>query len=151
MKRMNPGLRGPNLCAKIRHGRAKGMTLLEIMIVVAILGLLASVIVVAVMNQFETAKIKATRLKLKSVEQALYQYSIDNGFPSQSDGLRILMNPPRGEGPYLKDEPKDAWNKDVLYFNPAREGSAPFEVVSKGPDGKEGTKDDIHAKEKERQ
>lgn len=150
MKPMNTRLRTSTLRAKIRHGRSKGMTLLEIMIVVAILGLLASVIVVAVINQFDGAKIKATRLKLKSVEQALFQYSIDHGFPSQNEGLRVLMAPPGGGRSYLKDAPRDPWNNDVLYFNPARTGSDPFEVLSKGPDGREGTEDDIHAKEQKK-
>lgn len=148
MMHKTSALRGRSLRAKIRHGRAKGMTLLEIMIVVAILGLLASVIVVAVMNQFENAKVKTTRLKLKSVENALRQYSIDNGYPSQNEGLGVLTNPPGGEKPYLKEKPKDAWNNDVLYFNPARKGKNPFEVVSKGADGKEGTEDDIYANKK---
>lgn len=136
-------LEARTLRGKLREGRAKGMTLLEIMIVVAILGLLASVIVVAVMNQFENAKVKTTRLKLKSVENALRQYSIDNGYPSQAEGLKVLVNPPGGEKPYLETEPKDAWNNDILYFNPARKGKAPFEVVSKGADGRDGTEDDI--------
>lgn len=140
--------RNQSLRARIKRQRQKGMTLLEIMIVVAILGLLASVIVVAVMNQFDNAKVNTTRLKLKSIENALRQYSIDNGYPSQNEGLKVLLNPPGGEKPYLEEQPKDPWNNDILYFNPARKGGGAFEVLSKGPDGKEGTEDDIYAKKK---
>ena len=55
-----------------RRRSARGMTLLEIMIVIAILGLLASVIVYAVMNNFDRAKVNTAKLKLKSIEQALH-------------------------------------------------------------------------------
>ena len=123
------------------------MTLLEIMIVIAILGLLASVIVVAVMNQFDNAKIKTSQLKLKNIESALNQYKVMVGeYPSQSEGLRALLNPPNGLKPFFKgkETPKDDFGNEVLYYNPPRSGGAgAFEVVSKGADGQEGTDDDI--------
>jgi general secretion pathway protein G len=130
----------------LREGQ-RGMTLLEIMIVIAILGLLASVIVVAVMNQFDNAKIQTTKIKLKSLQQALHQYNVNVGdYPTQGEGLRALLNPPDGLKPMVESMPKDEWGNEILYFNPARKGSGPFEVVSKGPDGQEGTEDDIRAK-----
>lgn len=139
---------------RIRHPRARaaralrqgqrGMTLLEIMIVIAILGMLASVIVVAVMNQFENAKINTTRLKLGQIKQAVQQYYANVGeYPTQSQGLRALLNPPGGYKPMLENEPKDEWGNAILYFNPPRRGGGPFELVSKGIDGQEGTDDDI--------
>ncbi len=138
----------------LRHGRRpalrageRGMTLLEIMIVIAILGLLASVIVVAVMNQFENAKIQASKITLKSVQQALHQYNVNVGeYPTQGEGLRALLNPPDGLRPMVESMPKDSWGNEILYFNPARTGTGPFEVVSKGKDGQEGTEDDLRAK-----
>lgn len=135
-----------SLHTRIALGRQKGMTLLEIMIVIAILGLLASVIVVAVMNQFDRAKVSATKLKIKSVEGALHQYNVQEGeYPSN---LKALLNPPGGGPPYLKEKgvPKDPWGSELLYFKPPRKGNGPFEVVSKGPDGQEGTDDDLRAK-----
>ena len=144
MHRMGADTHSSTLSAEARRGRAKGLTLLEIMIVIAIVGLISSVIVVAVINQFERAKIKTTRLKLKSIESALKQYSVDHELPSQGEGLRLLVSPPDGGKAYLKDAPKDAWHNNVLYFNPARTGSDPFELVSRGPDGKEGTDDDVY-------
>jgi len=138
-----------SLIARRRLARQRGMTLLEIMIVIAILGLLASVIVVAVMNQFDNAKIGTAKLKLSELEKALQLYSVQVGeYPSQSEGLRSLLSPPDGSKPFLKEKnvPKDPWGAEYLYFNPARNGGAnPYEVVSKGPDGQEGTEDDIKA------
>ncbi len=130
-----------------RSLRAKGMTLLEIMIVIAILGLLASVIVVAVVNQLENAKIGTAKLKLNELEKALQLYSVQVGeFPSQNEGLRSLLQPSDGSKPFLKekDVPKDPWGEAYLYYNPARGGgNAPYELASKGPDRQEGTEDDI--------
>lgn len=127
----------------IRNGQ-RGMTLLEIMIVIAILGMLASVIVVAVMNQFDNAKINTTRIKLGSLKQAVQQYYAQVGnYPSQGEGFRALMNPPGGLKPMVEGEPKDEWGNTVMYFNPPKNGKGQFELISKGPDGQEGTEDDI--------
>ncbi len=132
-----------HLRRSVRSGQ-RGMTLLEIMIVIAILGLLASVIVVAVMDQFANAKVSTTRIQIKSIEQALNQYNVQVGeFPSQGEGLRALTSPPDGLRPFMKEGTKDAWGNEFMYFNPARKGKGPFEVVSKGADGQEGTDDDI--------
>jgi len=140
MRHLRPGYRA-RLAA--RKGQ-RGMTLLEIMIVIAILGMLAGVIVVAVMNQFENAKISATRLKIGNLKQAVQTYYTTVGtYPSQSEGFRALLNPPDGYKPMLESEPKDEWGSPFMYFNPPKKGRGTFEVVSKGPDGQEGTDDDI--------
>lgn len=128
--------------------RPRGMTLLEIMIVIAILGLIATVVVVGVMNQFENAKIKTARLKIKELQKALDLYRVDqNEYPSQSQGLQALLNPPGGMNPYLtaKELPKDPWGQQFVYYYPARSGGAGYEILSKGPDGQEGTDDDIRS------
>lgn len=140
MRHLRPGARARLIA---RKGQ-RGMTLLEIMIVIAILGMLAGVIVVAVMNQFENAKISATRLKIGNLKQAVQTYYTTVGsYPTQSEGFRALMSPPDGYKPMLDNEPKDEWGNAFMYFNPPKKGRAPFEVVSKGPDGQEGTDDDI--------
>ena len=73
----------------------RGLTLIEVMIVIAILGLLASVLVVAVVNQLDDAKIDAASVKLKSIESAVQMYKVKyNRVPSQAEGLRALLNPP---------------------------------------------------------
>lgn len=136
--------RALKLLARRARGQApKGMTLLEIMIVIAILGLIASVVVVAVMNNFERAKANTAKLKIGEIHKSLDLYKIDAGdYPSQSEGLRALTSPPNGP-PYMKDVPKDPWGQEFVYFNPARNGGNGVEVISKGPDKQEGTEDDI--------
>ena len=135
------------LSRRRRQARQRGMTLLEIMIVIAILGLLASVIVVAVVNSLENAKIGTAKLKVNELEKALQLYSVQVGdLPSQNEGLRALLTPPDGSRPFLKekDVPKDPWGEAFLYYNPARSGGTqPYEIISKGPDRQEGTEDDI--------
>lgn len=134
-----------------RMASARGMTLLEIMIVIAILGLIASVVVVGVMNSFDRARINATRLKVGQILQALDMYRANEGdYPSQADGLRVVANPPNGGPSYFKDKnvPKDEWGQEFLYFYPSRSGGGGPEVTSKGPDRNEGTDDDIRAGDK---
>lgn len=134
--------------AAARQGQ-RGMTLLEIMIVIAILGMLAGVIVVAVMNQLDNAKIKATQLKIGNVKSAVNTYYATVGqYPTQSEGFRVLLNPPDGLKPMLEGEPKDEWGNALMYFNPPKRGNAPFEIRSKGADGQEGTDDDLSSVKK---
>ena len=124
----------------------KGLTLIEVMIVIAILGLLASVLVVAVVNQLDDAKIDAASVKLKSIESAVQMYKVKyNTVPSQADGLRKLLNPPKGRKPLLKSEKdiRDPWDEEILYFSPAKSRKGEFELISKGPDKQQGTDDDI--------
>ena len=125
----------------------RGMTLLEIMIVIAILGLLASVVVVAVMNQFDNAKIKTTKIKLNNIKGALSQYKVmasdTNSFP---DDLKALMNPPEGMKPFLKGKgvPRDDFGNPIIYkLNRSTNGRTTFDLVSKGADGQINTEDDI--------
>ena len=139
------------LTRRRRVASPRGMTLLEIMIVVAILGLIASVVVVGVMNSFERARISASRLKVGQILQALDMYRANEGdYPSQSEGLRVVANPPTGGPSYFKDKniPKDEWGQEFVYFYPARNGGSGPEVISKGPDRNEGTDDDIRAGDK---
>ena len=136
------------LAHRMRAGQ-RGMTLLEIMIVIAILGMIASVLVVAVVNRLDAAKIKTTKLKINNIKSALEQYKVDFGdYPSQGEGLRALITPPEGSPPYLKDKtvPKDDFGNELMYFSPSRHGGGPFEIISKGPDGQEGTEDDIKSR-----
>ena len=120
----------------------KGMTLLEIMIVVAILGLLATVVVTNLMGTFDNAKIGTTQSKIASVEQAVQMYYTQ--ISEYPDSLKDLMNPPGGFRPYVKSMPKDSWNNELFYKRSS--GDKPFVIFSAGPDGSKGTKDDVYAK-----
>lgn len=120
----------------------KGMTLLEIMIVIAILGLLAAAVIQNLGGVFNNAKIDTTRLKISKVEEAVNMYNLHfNGYP---DSMKNLTNP-RGRKPYLKKSPKDDWGNDLIYKRSS--GDTPFIVYSAGPDGVKGNDDDVYSKE----
>jgi general secretion pathway protein G len=138
--------------AMIRTRTARrGFTFLEIMLVVMIIGLLAAVVGPRIVGQGQKARMRTTAIAIKSMGTALKQYELDLGtFPSTSDGLAALITRPNGvddkmwAGPYIEEDsvPKDAWNHPYGYRYPPQEGQF-FDLYSIGPDGQEGTEDDI--------
>ena len=111
----------------------RGMTLLEIMIVIAILGLIASVVVVSVMGVFVEAKIKTANLTANEIAKGLLLYKVDNGrYPTAAEGLGVLE---------LR-QTRDPWGGEFEYREIGREGGMPS-VSSRGPDRQAGTEDDI--------
>ncbi|MEZ4872281.1 MAG: type II secretion system major pseudopilin GspG [Bdellovibrionales bacterium] len=124
----------------------RGLTLLEIMIVLAIVAGLASVLVVSVQDRLKKANIRQAQIQLNQIGQALDMYYTDCGFyPTSDEGLDALINQPGdscadwGPDPYLKQIPKDPWKQDLYYE--AVDGS--YMLISAGPDRKEGTSDDV--------
>ena len=110
---------------KTRYSRGVlGFSLLELLVVLAIMGLLMSLVGPQVLNQLGGAKSKTAMIQIKDFEQALEMYSLDVGnYPSTTDGLEALIRKPSGadgwNGPYLKgDIPKDPWKKEYLYKYP---------------------------------
>jgi len=120
-----------------------GFTLLEIMVVVVIIGILASFIAPSLMGNVDTAKQKTTAGNIVSLENALERYRLDNGsYPTTDQGLEALVNKPNSdlrnypsEG-YIKRLPKDAWDNDFQYLSPGDKGL--IDVFSFGADGQEG-------------
>jgi len=126
------------LSRRSRQGE-RGMTLLEIMIVVAILGLLATVVVSNLMNKFNNAKVQTTKIKINEVKSTINQYyTVVGDYP---DNMQDLVNPPEGLSPFFDKVPQDAWGKDLIY-KPSSNGDS-FDVMSLGKDGQRGTKDDL--------
>jgi len=130
---------------KYRKKRYSGFTILEIMAVVIIIGILASIVAFNVFGKVEDAKIKATKASLKVLDDAVTLFKLDTGrFPTEEEGLKALVEKPTdvmgySEGGYLKTKtvPKDAWGHEFIYhLNPA--SGQPFEVMSYGADGEEG-------------
>ena len=118
-----------------RRTMQRGMTLIEIMVVVAILGMIASVVAVGVVKQLANAKVQGAALDIKGFEDGLLLYKMKHGhFPSTSDGLGVLYT----EG-ILKGEPKkDPWGGDYVYVFPGQKHSDSYDITSYGADGQPG-------------
>lgn len=119
-----------------------GMTLMEIMIVIAIIGLIMGIVGTNVMKRFDEAKVESTKVQMKQLSVILQDFKRVCGFyPTQEQGLEALVKAPAGrecknydpEG-FVKKVPKDAWSNDFLYFS---DGSK-FTIKSLGGDAKEG-------------
>ena len=109
----------------------KGMSLVEIMVVIAIIGVLMTVVAVNVLGSLDDANAKATRIQIKKIEEQLIVYAADHKgkFPSSLDAIKKKL--PNGE------VPKDAWDNDFQYAAPGGEGR-PYDIVSYGKDGQAG-------------
>jgi general secretion pathway protein G len=121
----------------------KGFTLIEVMVVVVILGVLASIIVPNVINRAEDAKIVKAKQDILALENALEMYKLDNGFyPSTDQGLSALVQKPDSEpnpanwrsGGYLKQLRNDPWGNAYQYLNPGNHKE--IDIFSNGKPGK---------------
>lgn len=127
--------------------RNSGFTLIEILIVVIILGILASLVVPRLAGRTEEARREAARSDIEGgIALALDLYEADNGrYPA---GLDDLVTKPsdsnKWKGPYLKKGvPKDPWGHPYQYRFPGTQNPAIYDLVSAGPDGQEGNEDDV--------
>ena len=126
-----------------RKKRALGFTLVELLVVLAILGMLAALVGPQVLNQLGGAKSKSAAIQISDLEQALEIYKLDVGrFPNSSQGLEALVRQPSGvkgwNGPYLKkgELPMDPWGSPYEYRYPGQGGGP--EITSLGADGRPG-------------
>ena len=118
----------------------RGMTLVEIMIVLTILaGIMVAVGVVA-FDQLDKANIKTTKVKLVKIDNKIQEYYAFQSPAGMPDSLQSLVSPPGGEPAYLKeDDLKDAWGQEITMSLSGRK----YELTSPGPDGANGGTDDI--------
>lgn len=123
----------------------RGFTLIEVLVVIAILGILAALIVPRIMDRPDQAKRVAATQDIATIMQALKLYHLDNGrYPTQEQGLRALVEKPSAEpvppnwkpGGYLERLPNDPWGNPYQYLNPGVHGE--IDVFSFGADGKPG-------------
>ena len=121
--------------------RDAGFTLIELMIVIAILGLMAYMVAPRLMGVMGKAKPKLALTDIKNLETALDLFYLDVGrYPTEEEGLKALTqqpeNLPNWGGPYLKKPPKDPWGRDYVYKFPGEHG--PYDIMSYGADGQAG-------------
>jgi len=123
-----------------------GFTLIEVIVVVLILGLLASIVVPRIVGRTDVAKRTAATVTIRQLENALKLYRADNGFyPTTDQGLEALVNKPttsplplryNSDG-YLDKVPKDPWGNDYIYLSPGIH-NRDYDIESYGADGEDG-------------
>lgn len=114
-----------------------GFTLVELMVVIVIIGLLATVVVINVTPSLDRSAVTKARADISTLEQGLEIYRLNNlRYPSSDEGLQALV-----AGGFVKRLPEDPWGNPYLYASPGGEGRA-FDVYSYGADGRQGGSDE---------
>jgi len=125
--------------------RYAGFTIIEVMAVIVIIGILASIVAVNVVGRIDKARATATKANLKMLHSAVIQFKLDTGrYPAEEAGLQELIEQPTdvtgwNTGGYLETTslPKDAWGNDFVY-QLLPESGKPFVIISYGANGEEG-------------
>jgi general secretion pathway protein G len=124
----------------------RAFTLVEMLLVVTIIGILAALVIPKIIGRGEQARVTSTTADVMGgISSALNLYEVDNGvFPKSLQDLIQQPGDARNwHGPYLGKLPVDVWQHPYIYYYPGKQNQNSFDLLSIGPDGKEGTDDDI--------
>jgi general secretion pathway protein G len=133
----------------LRSNAREAFTLIEVLLVLAILLVIMGLVVPRLTDRQRDAKMEATRVSIEGLSQALKLYALDHdGEPPRTvDGLKVLMDPGAGDktwkGPYLERPAVDAWKQPLHYRFPGQRNTRSYDITSAGPDKILGTPDDI--------
>lgn len=120
----------------------RGFTLIELMLVVIIIGVLVGMVMPRLAGRSQEARIAAAQADIfANISTALDLYELDNG--KYPESLDALVKKTDGKGPYLKRQPIDSWKRPYKYKSPGTHNLEDYDLYSLGPDGQEGTSDDI--------
>ena len=132
-----------------RKNRRSAFTLIELLLVMVILVILASIVVPKMTGYSERARKSRATAEIGSFKTALQAFEVDCGrFPTSDEGLHALVQAPSGvqnykQGGYMDEIPMDPWGHAYIYKCPGQHHPDGFDVLSMGPDGHEGGSDDI--------
>ena len=131
--------------SRIARAAERGMTLIEIMVVLVIIGLIASAVAVNVIGRQKEAQLQKAKTDVQNIaNQGVDAFRVMRGrYPTTEEGLKILiqeqfLRPNSSDGTL-----KDPWGKEYIYLYPGQAHPDSFDVKSSGPDGQSGTEDDI--------
>jgi general secretion pathway protein G len=128
------------------HSRRSGFTLIEILVVIVVIAILATLVAPNIFQHVGAAKDATARSQIEMMGAALDAYRLDNGrYPTTDQGLSALWEAPTGDparnwrGPYLrKQAPLDPWGNPYVYISPGEVNQAGYDLVSYGADGQPG-------------
>jgi len=126
-----------------RQARRRGITLIEMLVVLTIIALFAALVAPKLLSKSDTARVTAARAQINAFMTALGAYKLDTGtYPTTEMGLQALrvrpQNVPQWQGPYLpQDIPLDPWGRPYIYRYPGEHGDEP-EIICLGADGQPG-------------
>ena len=122
----------------------RGMTLIEIMVVLIIIGMIAGFVTVEIFGQLSQAQAQTAQNQIMAIGDSLDLYRLNNRrYPSTADGLLALVTAQGKARPIMESIPKDPWGQDYVYIYPGTQNTGKYDLMSYGDDGAQGGGDDV--------